>query len=186
LIKQKNLKKKQKENRTYDQVMKEAESVQHKIIEENVPELCRVLRDEYDGVDHGFTDEYGNPDNDRQSESYKYLRNEYVRLKVMVDLQGVAYHDRVYNKRGVKLLPKKAVYLGEKAVYEKVERKMVPMMKFNRNTMMCDIPTGLMVDNKGKGKLTGWVKKYSKPKEQSEMSKFVEAVIDQEISSWTN
>lgn len=180
------MKEKQKENRTYDQVLKEAESVQKKIIEENVPELCRALRDEYDQRDHGFTDDYGNPDNDRQSESYKYLRNEYVRLKVMVDLQGVAYPDRVFNKHGGRLLPKKSIRLKDKAIYEKVERKMVPMMKFNRNTMMCDIPTGLMIDNKGRGKVIKWVPRYSEPKDQSEMSKFVESVIDQEISSWTN
>lgn len=35
--------------------------------------------------------------------------------------------------------------------YEKVERKMVPMMKINRHTLLWEL-TDIMIDNKGRGK----------------------------------
>jgi hypothetical protein len=102
--------------KTYEQILQEARSVRRKIIMTCVPELCRICRDEYDAMDHGFTDEYGNPDNDKESESYIYLRNDYVKLKVMFDLQGVAYPDKVYNRHGTKILPKESHRIGDKAI----------------------------------------------------------------------
>jgi hypothetical protein len=42
-----------------------------------------------------------------------------------------------------------------------------------------------MLDNEGRGDCIKTITTHGKPKDQSEMSKFVERLIDEEIRSWT-
>lgn len=167
----------------YDKVVEKVRNVQRAMIMVKVPELCRACRDEYDAKDHGFTDEYGNPDNSKD-EDYQSIRNNYVKCKVMIDLAGVAYPDKAYIIKQSLGIQASGRYQGSqiRQIYERVERKEVPTRVWDRNQQKVVTE---MRDNKGRGKLKKIIHvNYKPPKEPSETSKFVESVIEQEINSW--
>ena len=199
--------KEQKAQKHYDEKIKEARNIMRQIAEEYVPQMCRAARDEYDEDEANkpelWTEEhhyYPEPDRDGidgyitrrkyTDEELKHneklhieFRNDYVKIKIMIDLQGELFQDKVFTKSGMRLLPEGPHRLRDKPIYEKVERKMVPMMKINRDTLRWE-PTDTMIDNKGRGKVIKWVERYSEAKDMSEWAKLAEQLIDKEIASW--
>lgn len=197
--------KKAKPSPHYDKVLKEAESVTHKIIQENVPELCKALRDEYhltdwtkekyfdylerDGITYEIAREFTQEELLQYAKEEIESRNNYVKVKIMVDMQGVLFNDKVYTKHGYRLLPKesKKIFSMEHAK-EGIKKGSIPTERWNRVTESWEIMTTGSFDRKKeiqeKGIFKGYT--YSKPKDMSEMAKFVESVIDQEIASWEN
>jgi hypothetical protein len=77
--------------KSYDELMEEANNVIRNTVATYIPQLCRALRDEYDDDD----------DDDHS------LRDSYIKVRIMRDLQGVIFQDKVFNKQGGRLLPRK-------------------------------------------------------------------------------
>lgn len=113
----------------FDGLMEEVNNVINNTVATYIPELCRALRDEYEGEDDDHS-----------------LRDSYIKVRIMNDLHGVFFQDKVFDKHGKRLLPKK----GGKEIGKRHGRRI-----------------------------------YSRPKDQSAISKLVERLIDQEIQSWT-
>lgn len=83
------------------------------------------------------------------------FRNRSVKMQVLYRMQGVLYTDKLYSLSGQRLLPR----IGGKRLHSR-----------------------FVYDKDGLPSKS--IDVYSRPKDQSEISKFVEQLVDKEINSW--
>jgi len=144
-----------------EELIQEAENLTLESAQDYIPQLCRTLRDEYDSMEarteYTDKDEPKTPEEQQELRTFHIrMRNDYVKLKILYEMQGILFNDRVVDGHGQRLLPRApGKYLGTRLINDRD-----PQLRYRS------------------------IKVYSRAKDMSKRAKLVEQLIDKEIACW--